>query len=90
MKRYLTVGIVSGVLLIAVVTISWFLIPGWNNPASGGFWALVGIATVGVITFIQGVISIWKDLKEDQKTSTPIQSIDFKRPTQFTTHQVGR
>ena len=79
MKRYLTVGIVFGVLLIAVVAISWFLIPSWNNPASGGFWALVGIAAVGVVTFIQGIVSIWKDLKEDQKTSAPIQSIDSQK-----------
>ncbi len=67
MKRYLTVGIVSGVLLIAVVAISWFLIPGWNNPATGGFWVLVGAVAVGVITFVQGMVSIWKDLKEEKK-----------------------
>jgi hypothetical protein len=75
MKRYLTVGIVSGILLIAVVAISWFLIPGWNNPATGGFWVLVGAAAVGVITFVQGMISIWRDLKEETKSAT-LQSID--------------
>ena len=78
MKRYLTVGIVSGVLLIAVVAISWFLVPGWHNLASGGFWVLVGAAAVGVITFVQGMVSIWKDLKEETKASTS-QSVDSQK-----------
>jgi tetratricopeptide (TPR) repeat protein len=78
MKRYLTVGIVSGLLLIVVVAISWFLVPGWHNPASGGFWVLVGAAAVGVITFVQGVVSIWKNLKEETQPSTS-QSVDSQK-----------
>jgi hypothetical protein len=82
MKRYLTIGIVFGVLVIIIVTISWFAFPAWQTPGSGGFWTLLGVAAVGVVAFLQGAISIWKDLKEEKKENSkppsqaPMQEID--------------
>jgi hypothetical protein len=67
MKRYLTVGIIFGALVAIIATISWLAFPAWRNPASGGFWTLIGATTVGVLAFIQGGVSIWKDLKKKQK-----------------------
>jgi tetratricopeptide (TPR) repeat protein len=83
MKRYLTVGIVFGILLLAVVAISWFFIPGWDSPSSGGFWVLVGFAAVGVLSFVKDLVSIWKDLKEEKEKAkeqqtpapAPLQSV---------------
>ena len=65
MKRYLTVGIIFGILVVVIVAISWFAFPGWNNPASGGFWTLLGLTIVGVFTFVKDAVSVWKDLKEE-------------------------
>jgi len=67
MKRYLTVGIIFGILVAVIVTISWFAFPAWHDPASGGFLTLLGVTLVGVLAFIQGGVSIWKDLKEEKK-----------------------
>jgi Na+/proline symporter len=67
MKRYLTVGIISGVLVGIVVAFSWYRFPAWQNPASGGFWGLLGATIVGVVVFVQSLVSIWKDLKEEKK-----------------------
>ena len=67
MKRYLTVGIIFGILVAVIVTISWLAFPAWRNPASGGFLTLLGATLVGVLAFIQGGVSIWKDLKEEKK-----------------------
>jgi hypothetical protein len=83
MKRYLTVGIIFGVLVVIVVAISWFAFPAWQTPASGGFWTLLGLTLVGVLAFLQSAVSIWKDLKEEkkeeQKPSAPMQSIDSQK-----------
>ena len=67
MKRYLTFGIIFGVLVIAIVIISWFGFPAWRDPASGGFWTLLGATLLGVLTVMQGAVSIWRDLREEKK-----------------------
>jgi tetratricopeptide (TPR) repeat protein len=67
MKRYLTVGIISGVLVGIVVAFSWYRFPAWQNPASGGFWGLLGATIAGILVFVQSLVSIWKDLKEEKK-----------------------
>jgi len=67
MKRYLTVGIIFGILVAVIVAISWFAFPAWRDPTSGGFLTLLGATLVGVLAFIQGGVSIWKDLKEEKK-----------------------
>jgi hypothetical protein len=74
MKRYLTAGIIFGVAVIAIVTISWVSFPAWHDPASGGFWGLLGATLLGVLPILQGVISIWKDLKDERRDGA-IQSI---------------
>src|SRR6266542_2003411 len=83
MKRYLTVGIMFGILVIAIVIISWFGFPAWKSPSSGGFWTLLGLTAVGVLSFVQGIVSLWKDLKEekkeDPKPTTPTQSINSQK-----------
>jgi tetratricopeptide (TPR) repeat protein len=82
MKRYLTFGIIFGVLVIVIVIISWFGFPAWKSPASGGFWTLLGLVIVGVFTFVKDLVSVWKDLKEEPKPSAPA-------PTQSINSQQG-
>jgi hypothetical protein len=84
MKRYLTIGITFGVLVVVVVAISWFAFPAWKNPASGGFWTLLGLVIIGVLTFVKDMVSVWKDLKEEKKeepkpVATPFQSIQSQQ-----------
>ena len=85
MKRYLTVGIIFGILVAVIVTISWLAFPAWHDPTSGGFLTLLGATTVGVLAFLQGMVSIWKDLKEEKKEEqkppapAPLQSIDSQK-----------
>src|SRR5688572_25770598 len=83
MKRYLKVGIISGILVAIIVAFSWFTFPAWQDPASGGFWALVGATIAGVVIFVQSLVSIWKDLKEEKKeelnSSAPLQAIDSQK-----------
>lgn len=84
MKRYLTFGIIFGVLVVLIVIISWFGFPAWKNPASGGFWTLLGVVIIGVFTFVKDMISVWKDLKEEKKeepkpTPAPLQSIQSQQ-----------
>jgi tetratricopeptide (TPR) repeat protein len=85
MKRYLTVGIVFGILVVIIVAISWLVFPSWKNPASGGFWTLLGLTIVGVFTFVKDLVSIWKDLKEEKKeepkpsSPAPMQSINSQK-----------
>ena len=67
MKRYLTFGIIFGTLVVIFVAISWFLFPAWKDPTSGGFWALIILVIVGVWTFMKDAVSVWKDLKEEEK-----------------------
>lgn len=85
MKRYLTVGFIFSILVAIIVTISWLAFPAWHDPASGGFLALLGATIIGVLAFLQGVVSIWKDLKSGRKelsSLTPpkfMQSIESQR-----------
>lgn len=85
MKRYLTVGIIFGVLVAVIVTISWIAFPAWRDPASGGFLTLLGATAVGVLAFLQGAVSLWKDLKEEKKDDekpsapAPMQSVDSQQ-----------
>ncbi len=72
MKRYLTVGIIFSILVVTLVVISWVVFPAWHNPASGGFWALVGVAAVAAWTFVKDAVSVWKDLEHEPKTATPV------------------
>jgi len=71
-KRFITVGIIFGFLLAIVVAISWFLVPGWQSPTSGGFWVLLGVAAIGVISFVRSAVAIWKDLREGGDKSSSI------------------
>jgi len=75
MKRYLTIGIIFGILVAIIVTISWFVLPAWHDPASGGFLTLLGATIVGVLAFLQGVVSVWKDLKSERKELSSSRSI---------------
>ncbi len=80
MKRYLTVGIIFGILVIVGVAISWIAFPAWKDPASGGFWTLLSITVFGVFSFVRDMISIWKDLEEEKKEEpkpipAPLQSV---------------
>ncbi len=67
MKRFLTVGIIIGVLVAIVVPTSFKLFPTWRDPSSGGFWALLTAAIVGVTAFVKDAVAIWKDLREEKK-----------------------
>jgi len=72
MKRYLTVGIIFSILVVTLAVISWVVFPAWHNPASGGFWALAGVAAVAAWTFVKDAVSVWKDLKDEPKAATPV------------------
>jgi hypothetical protein len=88
MKRYLTVGIIFGVLVIAIAIISWSQFPTWQNPSSGGFLTLLGATLVGVLSVIQSLVSIWKDLKEETKPQPHIQIPSSEQPKSETHHRL--
>lgn len=53
MKRWAWI-LLAGGLWLAVVLVSWFLIPGWRN-ASGGFWLLLGVSAPAVVALAVGL-----------------------------------
>ena len=74
MRRYTTIFILIGILLFLVVYISWKFIPAWHS-TPGGFWSLIGVASLDVVTFVAAIISIVKDLKGKKHDNTrPSQS----------------
>jgi hypothetical protein len=85
MKRYLTFGIIFGILVAVIVAASWFAFPAWRDPTSGGFLTLLGATIIGVWAFHQSAISVWKDLKEEKKEEpkpsapTPLQSVNSQQ-----------
>ncbi len=54
---------VLGVLILAVVLVSWALFPAWRQ-APGGFWLLLATAVVGVVTFVSGVLDVLRGLQD--------------------------
>jgi hypothetical protein len=52
-----------GALIVLVTLVSWFVFPDWHA-APGGFWTLIGVASVGVIGIIKDVVALIKDFKE--------------------------
>jgi len=88
MKRYLTIGIILGILVAIIVTISWFAFPAWRDPASGGFLTLLGATFVGVLAFIQGGVSIWKDLKEEKEKKGPAGNVEQHGETNVSASQL--
>jgi len=89
MKRYLTVGIIFGILVAVIVTISWFAFPAWRDPASGGFLTLLGATLVGVLAFIQGGVSIWKDLKEEKEKKEQAGNVEQHGETNVHTERIS-
>jgi hypothetical protein len=75
MKRYLSFGIIFGVLVIGIVFLSWTKFPAWRDPASGGFLALLGATIVGALAVMQSIVSMWKDLKEEKKEDPKLRAL---------------
>lgn len=77
---------IFGAILLVVVIISWFVFPDWRA-TPGGFWTLLGIASVGIAGFLRDVVGITKDLnemnknKEDNKLSKPSGKASKKEKT---------
>lgn len=61
-----------GVAIIVIALISWFAFPGWRS-AQGGFWEMLGVVAVGVLSAAKDVVSLWKELKpsNDESESKP-------------------
>jgi tetratricopeptide (TPR) repeat protein len=73
-KRYLNTALIIGVFVFIVVAISLFLFPEWKNSLSG-ILVLFGLALVGVVTFVKGLIDI-ADIIYGDKKSKPVTHID--------------
>jgi hypothetical protein len=63
MRKMALVLAVLGVLILAVVLVSWALFPAWRQ-TPGGFWFLLVAATMGVVTFVSGVLDVLRGLQE--------------------------
>ncbi len=49
--------LISGVLILILVVISWFVFPAWSN-TPGGLWLLLAATVVGVVPVVKFVIDI--------------------------------
>ena len=67
MKRFLITWLVIVVFVIIAVAYSWINYPAWRNPASGGFWVLLGVAFVAVWKGFREVVGLWNDVNESNK-----------------------
>lgn len=54
---------VIGLTWIAVVLVSWWVIPAWRREP-GDFWILLGFAAPGVLSIAKDLIGIWKELRQ--------------------------
>jgi len=62
--------LIFGAAVLLLILISWFAFPGWHSQP-GGFWVLVGLVIAGALGVMKDLVSIYKDVAQIKKESSP-------------------
>ncbi|MEZ0395160.1 MAG: tetratricopeptide repeat protein, partial [Anaerolineales bacterium] len=82
MKRYWWAFVLGwAVLTAAVIAVSWFAFPVWQE-RTGGFWELTGLAAGGTLTFVGALAGLLEKLgvfKEEKPSPPPAPNLNIQQ-----------